>query len=77
VSTKILLAGSVKAMNSLEASRWNQVYRNDLGDALRHIADQVVNNGAIEGIGSGRSGFARLNFRLELETREADEEAAA
>lgn len=40
MSVKILLAGTVKDMSSFEPGRFNQVYRNDLADALR-LSDQI------------------------------------
>jgi hypothetical protein len=70
---KILLAGEISPeWETLEPSRWNQTYRNQINDVLRLIGNSIANNGANEGtIGS-------IRWRLEPSiAKPADEEEPA
>jgi hypothetical protein len=70
---KILLAGEIADWKTNELSRFNQVYRNQLNQALAIIGNSIANNGASAGAVGG------IRWRLEpsIETPANDQDAAA
>jgi hypothetical protein len=73
---KILLAGEITAWRTNEVSRFNQVYRNELAEYLKIVANSIANNGASEGAVGG------IRWRLEpsiaepIDDEPADDEPA-
>jgi hypothetical protein len=69
---KILLAGEIAEWKTLEPSRWNQTYRNELAGYLRLVADRISNGQASDGAVDG------IRWRLEPSiAKPADGEEAA
>lgn len=60
---KINLSGEVADWHDLGLTRWNQVFRSALGEAVRE-AGAKVRDGVSEGGGSARSGLAWVHFKI-------------
>ena len=66
--------GAVVDWHSLDLSRWNQVYRSGLAEALRHGGAQI-RDGVNEGRGVSRSGLAEVRFKLGAELSRSERNA--